>query len=304
MSVCSSIGSPTRSACMRATNSSSNASATSSCTMKRLAAMQLCPLFCTRAVTAVCAAFSRSADGMTTNGIAAAELEHDRLELLPRDPSDRTAGGRAPGERRGAHARIAQDALDRRRADQQRLERAVGESGPPERVLDEQRGLRDVRRVLQQPDVARHQRGRREPDHLPQREVPRHHREHRTERLVAHVRARRADRGRVGRLVGEHRLRVLGVEAAALRALLHLGPGRDDRLAHLGRHDPGDLLDRRVEVVGRGVHPPGPVGEASCAGTRRPSPRPGRCARRPRRRRGPRRSSRSRRSPGSSSQWP
>ena len=36
--------------------------------MKRLAAMQLCPLFCTRAVTAVCAAFSTSADDITTNG--------------------------------------------------------------------------------------------------------------------------------------------------------------------------------------------------------------------------------------------
>ena len=45
--------------------------------------------------------------------VAAAELEHDRLELLARDPPDRTTGGRAPGERRGTHARIAQDPLDR-----------------------------------------------------------------------------------------------------------------------------------------------------------------------------------------------
>ncbi|GAA3075225.1 hypothetical protein GCM10020000_70420 [Streptomyces olivoverticillatus] len=37
-------------------------------TMKRLAAMQDCPLFCTRAVTAVLTARSRSADGITTYG--------------------------------------------------------------------------------------------------------------------------------------------------------------------------------------------------------------------------------------------
>ena len=36
--------------------------------MKRLAAMQLCPLFWQRAVTATWAAWSRSADGSTTNG--------------------------------------------------------------------------------------------------------------------------------------------------------------------------------------------------------------------------------------------
>ena len=65
-----------------------------------------------------------------------------------------------------------------------------GNPRPPERVLDEERGLRHVRRVLEQPDVAGHQRRRGEPDDLPEREVPRHHREHRTERLVPHVRAR------------------------------------------------------------------------------------------------------------------
>lgn len=38
------------------------------CTMNRLAAMQDWPLFCTRAVTAVLTASSRSAEGITMNG--------------------------------------------------------------------------------------------------------------------------------------------------------------------------------------------------------------------------------------------
>ena len=53
---------------MRATKRRSNSSATASWTMKRLAAMQLCPLFWQRAVTPTSAARSRSAEGSTTNG--------------------------------------------------------------------------------------------------------------------------------------------------------------------------------------------------------------------------------------------
>ena len=66
--VFSSIGSPTVSAAIFSANSRVNSSATSRCTKKRLAAMQLCPLFWLRAVTATSAAVSRSAEGMTMNG--------------------------------------------------------------------------------------------------------------------------------------------------------------------------------------------------------------------------------------------
>ncbi len=45
-----------------------NSSATASTTMKRLAAMHDWPLFCTRALTAVCTVASRSAEGSTMNG--------------------------------------------------------------------------------------------------------------------------------------------------------------------------------------------------------------------------------------------
>ena len=53
MSVAGSKGSPTTSASIASMKRASNSSATSSTTMNRLAAMHDCPLFCTRAVTAV-----------------------------------------------------------------------------------------------------------------------------------------------------------------------------------------------------------------------------------------------------------
>jgi len=62
------MGSPTVRAASFSPNSRVNSTATSVWTRNRLAAMQLCPLFWQRAVTATSAAFSRSADGITMNG--------------------------------------------------------------------------------------------------------------------------------------------------------------------------------------------------------------------------------------------
>ena len=61
--VAGSKGSPTTSSSMAAVKRSRNSSATSPTTMNRLAAMHDCPLFCTRAVTAVRTHASRSAEG-------------------------------------------------------------------------------------------------------------------------------------------------------------------------------------------------------------------------------------------------
>ena len=66
--VSGSIGSPTVSAAIFSAKTRVNSSATSACTKNRLAAMQLCPLFWQRAVTATSAAVSRWADGMTMKG--------------------------------------------------------------------------------------------------------------------------------------------------------------------------------------------------------------------------------------------
>jgi hypothetical protein len=99
--------------------------------------------------------------------------------------------------------------------------------------------------VLEQPHVAGGERRRGEPHGLPEREVPRHHGEHHAERLVVHP----ADAARVvdERLGRDDRGPVLGVVPAARRALGHLVPRGLDRLAHLERHEPRELLPPGVE---------------------------------------------------------
>ncbi|CAG6394318.1 hypothetical protein SCOCK_260012 [Actinacidiphila cocklensis] len=194
-------------------------------------------------------------------GVAAAEFQHRLLDLVARDRGDRAARALAAGEGRGGHPRVAQDTLDRAGADQQGLEAALGEAGAVEQLAQVEGGLRDVGRVLEQPDVAGHQRGRGEPDHLPEREVPRHHREHHPQRAVADVRPGGAavlDVGGVGVLVGEQALGAGGVPAHRLGALGRLRAGGDQRLAHLGGHGAGDLVPLLVEQVGGGVQQPRP----------------------------------------------
>ncbi len=107
---CLSIGSPTTSACMAATKSRSNSAATSSITMKRLAAMQDCPLLTVRASAAVRAAASRSACADDDEGVAAAEFEHGLLDLASGAGGHFTAGGLAAGKGGGLDARIVEHA--------------------------------------------------------------------------------------------------------------------------------------------------------------------------------------------------
>jgi len=84
--------------------------------------------------------------------------------------------------------------------------------------------------VLQDRTVAGHERRRGEANDLPEREIPRHHREDEAERLE---RDETLSRVRLRRLVREEALRVLGVKVAVPRALLELGQRLADRLAHL-----------------------------------------------------------------------
>ena len=112
-------------------------------------------------------------------------------------------------------------------------------SGAParaEQLLERERALRHVRRVLEQADVAGHQRRRGEADHLPEREVPRHHRQHRR-------RAAGSERTLASRPLGldgssaQEALGVLGVVAAGGGALLGLlATAAPIELAHLGGH--------------------------------------------------------------------
>ena len=140
-----------------------------------------------------------------------------------------------------------------------------GKPGPGEQVLDEQGGLRHVRCVLQQPDVAGHQGGGGEAHHLPEREIPRHDGQDRPERLIADVGVLGAHSAGVARLVGEVPGGVLGVIPAGAGALGDLLPGGGQRLAHLGGHHGRDLVLLLIQDAGCAVHPPGPFGKTSQA---------------------------------------
>src|SRR5690606_23519348 len=86
-----------------------------------------------------------------------------------------------------------------------------------------------------------------EAEDLPVREVPRHHGQHRPEWLVGDE----APSGfALARRVGEEAGGVVGVVAARPGALLRLGDGLRDRLAHLARHPLGVPAAVALQEVG------------------------------------------------------
>ncbi len=184
--------------------------------------------------------------------IAAAKLEHRLLQCLAGDAGDLAAGVLAACERDACHARILEHTLHLPRADQQRLKRALRKSCPADDVLDRQRTLRHVRRVLEQQDVAGHQRRSREPEYLPEGEVPWHDREDGPERLVMDE---ALGCGALRRLVGQELPGVLGVVAAAPRALDGFLAAGLQQFAHLERHQAAERLLLRFEDRRRAKHP-------------------------------------------------
>src|SRR5690606_19127308 len=186
--------------------------------------------------------------------VAAAELQHTLLQALARRLRDCRTGAVAARQRDRTYARVADDEIHGIGLDEQRLEHTLVESGAPQDVLDRERTLRHVRRVLEQSGIAGHQAWRDESEYLPEREVPRHYGEHRTDRLILHE-APATLRGDL--LVSEKLPGMVGIVAAYPRALLRLRDGSADRLAHLERHHASELLLLAVENVGRGAHPPG-----------------------------------------------
>jgi hypothetical protein len=134
----------------------------------------------------------------------------------------------------------------------------LGKPGAQEQVLDELGAARHVRRVLEDHDVARHDRGRRDADELPEGEVPRHDRQDGTDRVVA-VPASRP--GRRDDLVLQNLLGVLGVVAHHVRALRGLALGGGEGLAHLAREHLAHHGDLTLEQFRGAVHQDGPVGD-------------------------------------------
>src|SRR5437879_7842623 len=121
---------------------------------------------------------------------------------------------------------------------------------------------RNIRIVLKNPRVPRHQRRGGEAKDLPEGKLPRHERQHRPEWFESYVAA-----GRVGlaRLIRQKSLGVLGVVVTDRRAFLYLRLTLDDRFSHLEGHGPRILFSRGPQDSGGFPH-------LFCAIRKRPAP--------------------------------
>ena len=171
---------------------------------------------------------------------------------------------RAPCQRHRAHERVLDHRFHLPAADQERAEHAFRKSRLHEHLFDCERAARHVRRVFQYAGIARHQRRRCKPEHLPERKVPRHDGEHDAQRLERDVGLRRLGLDHLRR---EMRLGVIGVVVAAERALLGFRDALLERLAHFERHQPRELF-LPLAKNGRGfLHRPRAFGERRLSAT-------------------------------------
>ncbi|MNE08918.1 hypothetical protein D3C80_1015810 [compost metagenome] len=87
--------------------------------------------------------------------------------------------------------------------------------------------------MLKQIAVACQQNGHRAAQHLPQREIPRHHRQNRAKRSIRDNRFLIFDKRRFSL---QHRRTVLGIPVAKRGGFGHFGPRLHNRLAHFAGH--------------------------------------------------------------------
>ena len=201
-------------------------------------------------------------------GVAAAEFEDGFLDEPAGLGGDGAAGGLAAGDGDCGDALVAKDGLDLADFKQQRLKGAAGKAGATNQRLDRESALRDVRRMLEQADVACHQRGREKAEDLPEGEVPRHDGEHDAERIPAHIAVvglgvgwlRAQGCGRRDRRSSGRRRRTSGSRASGFERLAHLE--RDQRGKVFGlvfkdggelAHAEGAMLERHVCVGAEGI---------------------------------------------------
>src|SRR4030095_7307446 len=145
--------------------------------------------------------------------------EHAFLDFTRRRARDSRPSFLAACHRYGFDARIDDQFFHLLRLDQQRLENAVFSSGAAKDFFNSKRALRHIRCVLKQADVAGNQSWRSKSKDLPERKIPRHHREHRSERLILDVTFSGIS---LCRFLLEKSRTVLCVESATTRALLDL----------------------------------------------------------------------------------
>jgi hypothetical protein len=195
--------------------------------------MQLCPAFMKAALHGHLGGQVQVRIIEHDKGIGAAELQHGLLQMRPGHCRDLAPGHIAAGQAHGAHGGMGDDLRHRVGADQQRREHPGRRLCIAKQRLDRQRAAGDIGRVLQQHRVAGRERRRRAAEQLPKREVPRHHRQHRPERLTGD----QAAPGIGGdEFVGKIGVGVLRIVLADQRALVDLRLGLADQLAHLSAH--------------------------------------------------------------------
>jgi hypothetical protein len=119
------------------------------------------------------------------------------------------------------------------------LQQAGGHAGVGEHLGDGERAVRDIRGMLEQDGVAGHQGGHGRTEKLPEGKIPRHDREHDTQRLVDDPRGfRRAGRMLIRQPVGA----VPGIVIADGGAFLDLGTRLGDGFAHFCGDQPGEIV--------------------------------------------------------------
>src|SRR5208282_5255951 len=143
------------------------------------------------------------------------------------------AGLLASSERGGDNARVVENRIDLLGTDKQSLKRAGGESGFEKNLFNRQGTLRNIRSVLEQPDVAGHERRSSEANHLPERKVPRHDGENGADRPVANKTFLGPG---IKYFICQKAFSILSVVAAASGAFHGLGDCRFVRLAHFEGH--------------------------------------------------------------------
>ena len=160
--------------------------------------------------------------------IAAAEFQHCLLDLLTRGCCHAAAGANTAGDRDCCDPFISDETIYPIRADQQRLKRTLRKTGATEDIFDCQSTLRHIRCVLKQANITRHQPWCRETEHLPERKVPGHNRQHRAKGLVANKASSRVG---AGRIISQEICRILCVVAACACTLFRFLYGCAQRLA-------------------------------------------------------------------------
>ena len=224
--------------------------------------MHACPAFVKREATAAAAACSTSASSRTTKGSEPPSSSTDVLSSRPAiaatleparsEPVSVTPRTRGSASMRSTATDVAEDGLERR----------LREARLREESADAHGAAGDVRRVLEQHDVAGHEHGRREAEHLDIGEVPRHHGDDRPERhlldpvleLVAVDAPRR-----------EHRFGLVGVVLAEPRGLLDLARRLAEDLAHLRRGQRGELVLVRAQRRRESADELGALGDRALA---------------------------------------